>query len=72
MTPEELEEAAQSRQRVTKWTRQVADGTVRTKAGEGIIEHDLDNEAYRFVEDGGRQERVEALDMYDFTLPEPR
>ena len=72
MTLEELEEAAQSRRRVTKWTHPVADGTIRSKVGEGIIEYDLDNEAYRFVEDGGHQECVEVLDLDDFTLSEPR
>ena len=72
MTVEELEEAVQSGRRVTKWSHPAADGTIRTKVGEGIIEHDLENEAYRFVEDGGHQEPVEVLDLYDFTLPEPR
>ena len=70
MTPEELEEAAEHGRRVTKWTHPV--GTIRTKAGEGIIEHDLENEAYTFVYDDGRRERVEVLELYDFTHPEPR
>ena len=67
MTLEELEKAAQSGRRVTKWSHPVADGTIRTKVGEGIIEYDLQNEAYRFVRDDGHQERVEVLVLYDFT-----
>ena len=70
MTLEDLEEAAESGRRVTKWRPSA--GTIRTKAGEGIIEHDLENEAYTFVYEGGRRERVEVLGLYDFTHPEPR
>lgn len=70
MTLEDLEKAVESGRRVTRWRTPPA-GTIRTKAGEGIIEHDLENEAYTFVYDGGRRERVEALELYDFTHPEP-
>ena len=69
MTLEELEEAAKSGRRVTKWSPSV--GTIRTKLGEGTIEHDLEKETYTFVYDDGRQERVEVGELYDFTHPEP-
>lgn len=70
MTLEELEEAAKRGRRVTEWSRSV--GTIRTKVGEGTIEHDLENETYTCVYDGGRRERVELGELYDFTDSEAR